>query len=405
MKVRATLSAGEIVELHAEIDRRLGGIGLDTQPAVAAKILELVSDPHSGLRQYAEVVKHDAALTGRLLRLANSAYFAQVKPVTTLERACVLLGLERLKAVALGFYLSRAAATDPGQVLSRRIWGESVLRACLASEIARLACPMHVPEAFTVGLMLDAGVPLLHRLLGKPVERIVESGEPPTRQFQVESDGLPFTHVDVVSVLIRRWSLPELLARPIEWHHTTPGDVERREPVHALHRVAYYTGAVVLTRHATPRVDRSMEGIAEGVLKLRSDVLAAAIRQATQEYAAIRDVFRDVADPVEDLSTIAERVHQQLVSVMDKALIESLRGELRSSPAEFMVAGHHIEIEVERGGKAVAYVRDERGERLISHVFEPGRFETASLLEALGIDPQPLAETADLDRHLRSLAA
>lgn len=405
MKVRATLSAGEVVELHAEIARKLGGIGLDTQPAVAAKILALVSDPHSGLKQYADVVRHDAALTGRLLRLANSAYFAQVKPVTTLERACVLLGLERLKAVALGFYLSRAAATDPRQVLSRRVWGESVLRACLASEVARLACPMHVPEAFTVGLMLDAGLPLLHRLLGKPVERIVESNEPPTRQFRVETDALPFTHVDVVSVLIRLWSLPELLARPIEWHHTPPGDSDRREPVHALHRVAYYAGAVVLTAHADPQVRHALEGVAQGVLKLSPDVLATVVRQAAQEYAAIRDVFRDVADPVENLSAMAERVHQQLLAAMDKAMIESLRVELRSGPVEFTVAGHRIEIEPGHGGRAVAYVRDARGERLISHVFEAGRVGAASLLEALGIDPQPAADTADLEHHLRSLAA
>lgn len=392
-------------ELHAEIDRKLSGLGVETQPAVAGKILALVGDPQAGMRQYADVVKHDAALTGRLLRLANSAFFAQVKPVTTLDRACVLMGLERLKAVALGFYLSRAAASDPNQVLSRRVWGESLLRACLASELARLVSPTHVPEAFTIGLMLDAGVPLLHRVLGKPIERIVESGESPTRQFNVEFEGLPFTHVDVVSVLLRRWSLPELLARPIEWHHTPPGDVERREPVHVLHRVAYYTGAVVLTATAVPGVGRLLEGVAEGTLKLRADALAVAVRKATVEYAAIREVFRDVADRVDDLSSMAERVHAQLISVMDKTLVASMRDDAGAAPAQFTVAGHCIEIETERDGRAVAYLRDERGERLLSHTFERGRLEAVPLLDALGIEPPPLEETVELERHLRAIAA
>jgi HD-like signal output (HDOD) protein len=141
MKPRSALTPPEVVELQAEIDRRLTGLGLPTQPAVAARILALVANPDAGLKQYADVLRHDAALTGRLLRLANSAYFAQIKPVTTIERSCVLLGLERLKAVSLGFYLSRAAATDPNHVLSRRVWTQSVLRACLAAEMARVTCP------------------------------------------------------------------------------------------------------------------------------------------------------------------------------------------------------------------------------------------------------------------------
>lgn len=405
MKVRSALSATEVVELHAEIDRKLSGMGVETQPAVAGKILSLVSDPQSGMRQYADVVKHDAALTGRLLRLANSAYFAQVKPVTTLERACVLMGLERLKAVSLGFYLSRAAASDPNQVLSRRVWGESVLRACLASELARLLMPSHVAEAFTIGLMLDAGLPLAHRLMGKPLERIVESGEPPAQQFTVEFEGLPFTHVDVVAVLMRRWSLPELLSRPIEWHHTPPGDAERREPVHVLHRVAYTAGSVLLTRTPVPRVGRMIEGVAGGTLKLPPDAVASAVRKATEEYAAVRVVFRDVADRVDDLASMAERVHAQLVSVMDESMIAGMRDDAGGGPARFTVAGHCIEIETERDGRAVAYLRDERGERLISHTFERGRLEAMTLLDALGIEPPPPGETQELERHLRSLAA
>lgn len=405
MKTRSTLTPAEAMELHAEIERRLANLGVETQPAVAARIVALVSDPQAGLRQYADIVKTDAALSGRLLRLANSALFAQVKAVTSLERACVLLGLERLKAVSLGFYLSRAVATDPASHLSRRVWGQAVLRACLAAELARAACPTRVPEAFTIGLMLDAGLPLLHRMLGRPVERIVRSAEPPARQFIVELETLPFTHVDVIAALVRRWSLPELLARPIESHHVPPLDTARTEPVHQLHRVAFYAGAVSLTHGVPTSVANAFPGIAQGVLNLTAESLANVVARATAEYTAIRDVFRDVADDVDNLAAMAERVHEQLLAVLDRSLAESLRQEVAEGPVRFTVGPHRIEIEADRAGRAVAYLSDERGERLVSYSFEAGRLGAAPLLDALGLEPAPPEQTADLEHHLRSLAA
>ncbi len=403
MKARHTLSPPEVDALRAEIDVRLAGQGLPTQPGVAAKILSLVADPEAGLRQYADVLKSDVALSGRLLRLANSAYFAQVTPVTAGERACVLLGLERLKAVSLGFYLSRAAATDPNQVLSRRVWGQSVLRACLAAELARMEAPGHVAEAFTIGLMLDAGAPLLHRLLGKPVERILSSGEAPAKQFVVEFEALPFTHVDVASALMRRWRLPELLSWPIERHHTAPGDVTRPEPLHVLHRIAFYTGSVSLTGAPAARVSKHFQGIAEGVLRLAPDAMGEVIQRATDEYGAIREVFREVADEIEDLGATAELAHSQLVALMDETMVAARPAP--AGPAEFTVAGQRVEIEPDRAGRAVAYLRDQRGERLVSHSFEVGRIDAAPLLDALGLDGASADETRDLERHLRSLAA
>jgi hypothetical protein len=73
---------------------------------------------------YAKLIRNDQAVSGRVLRLANSAFFAQRRPVTTIDRACVVLGTDRLKAVALGFHLSRACQTGGDKEYSRKIWGE-----------------------------------------------------------------------------------------------------------------------------------------------------------------------------------------------------------------------------------------------------------------------------------------
>ena len=59
MKLRKTLSAGEVEALWADLEQGLRGIGVSSQPEVAAKIVELVGNADAGLRDYADVIRAD----------------------------------------------------------------------------------------------------------------------------------------------------------------------------------------------------------------------------------------------------------------------------------------------------------------------------------------------------------
>jgi HD-like signal output (HDOD) protein len=401
MKPRSSLNAGEGVALLEYLQRRLDGAGLATQPEVATKILNLVSNPDSGLRDYSDAIRTDASLAGRLLRTANSAFFAQRQPVTNLDRACVLLGLERLKAISLGFYLSRSAIAEANAPLSRRVWGESLFRACLMAELGRQVVPGHIPEAFVVGLMMDAGIPLLAKWIGPPAERILAHELFPAEQFRAEFAALPYTHVDVVSAMARRWRLPDLLTKPIERHHIEPGGRMRCEPVHQLHRLAYCVGMV--------RLDQDQEApapdAAERLLGVNATVVTGAVKAAAREHTAMLDMFRDIASFSGDAGAIADRAHIQLVDVLDDAMISSLRRETRGSPEAFSIGGHRVEIEPMEDGQAMAYLADTRGRRLVSHSFNPLEHDAKAVMDALGLESTKGDQSAELDTHIRSLAA
>lgn len=405
MKPRSQLSAAEVDDLLGALEGRLHTVGIESQPEVAAKIIELVADPDAGLRQYADVVKADPALSGRLLRLANSAFFAQREPVTSLDRACVLLGLERLKAISLGFHLSRAASAGTKSDLSRRVWGAGVYRACLAAELSRTLCPGFSSEAFVIGLMLDCGVPILCDLVGVPARALVDADSPPLKQFRAEFDTLAYTHVDVAAVLCRRWRLPELLSKPIERHHIQPPESGRAEPVHLLHRVAYYVGALHLDGVCAPRQPAPLVPSAEKILGISTAQLGQVVCRAGQEYGAMSEMFRDVAKTVGDVDALADRVQGQLVELLDQVLMNQLAAETRQAEGIFTICEQQIEIEAGRSGVAIAYLVDASGTRLLSYVFRPGSETVGAILEALGLDNVRAAETVDLDQYLRSLAA
>lgn len=408
MRKRCELAAGEVPDLLEQVNRRLDGVGIETQPEVAMRLLELVSDPDAGLSDFAKVIRHDAALTGRLMRLANSAFFAQRQPVTSIDRACVVLGRERLRACSLGFYLSRAATTDPGCQLSRRIWGQSVLRGCLAAELARTAVSAFTSEAFVMGLMLDAGIPIMLRLLGPEYQRLLDADPTPARLFAEEYSQLAFTHADVVAALMKRWTMPDLLANPIAWHHVSPGDTHRDHAVYRMQRIAYYAGTLDLrAEDALARQSSPMPALAFRVLGFTPDQLSLAVQRASAEYQATIDIFTQVAEKLPDQESLSLRVHNELLSATEQLMVTAAAPPVAETPrlARFRLGGYEIEIEALHDGYAAMYLVDAGGRRLISYRFLAHEETPGSLRGVLGLEARQDDQVEQISGHLQKLAA
>jgi len=398
MKVRAMVTAAELIQLQENLDRKLERTGLESQPEVAMRLLNLVSNPEAQLRDYAQAIRVDQAISGRVLRLANSSFFAQRSVVTKLDRACLVLGIDRLKSISLGFHLSHAATKGGDRELARRVWGESVFRACLAAEAAKVVAPSLVSEAFVVGLMIDAGIPLMPKLAGPEYFAVYAENRSPGGLFRRESESMAFTHVDVVAAMGRLWRLPELLMRPIEWHHTRPADGQRDEPVHRLHRVAYITGMLSLSGAVSgPTLDADSPAVAtaQRVLGINNSEMGAVVARSVSEYSATIDFFSDITAGLPDLETLVERVHIGLIAALDRGLEAGLQHEEQGAVQRITVNGQSIEVTREKDGAVVAFLYDSRGEKLVTHRFEPGDVSARSLCDAFGLD---LSDPTDLER-------
>lgn len=403
MKPRHRLTVSEVNDLNGFLDRKLDGVGLPSQPEVVVRLLDLCADPTSNLNDFARIIRTDHAIAGRVLRLANSAMFAQRAPVSSLERACLVLGLERIKAISLGVHLSRAASCGHASATSRQVWGRSVLRACVAAEAARLAAPALVPEAFVIGLMSDAAIPLMPRLVGPHYDALLSEASAPGKLYRQESETLEFTHVDVVCALSRRWRLPDLLAKPIAWHHTRPPDVPQNDPVGRLHRIAYVTG--LLDFGDAERVTTGTPGIgsAQNVLRFSDAELRQIVTRSANEYSAAIAMFADAAAAIAEGESLLERVHAGLVAAVDHAVELDIAREGDEHPRRITIAGQTIEVARESDG-VVAYLYDAAGQRLMSHRFAPGVLTSADVADALALDLTTPEERVRLDDYLRKAA-
>lgn len=401
MKLRSEMNAAEIAELRQSLALRLENVGLVTQPEVAGRILRLISDPGAQVREYARAIGTDPGLSGRLLKLVNSAAFGQNTPVTSLDRACALLGIEKLRSFSLGFYLCRASLDDPSCAFSRRVWGQSVFRACLSAELARRLVPRLVSEAFVIGLIMDCGLPLLPGVLGEQALAVIDREDLPSRIYVAEYRTLPVTHVDIAAALAKRWGLPPLLARPIELHHAAPTDLQSTDPAQVLHRIAYYAGAIGL--EAIAEEDHPATTLPEmgvRVLGMDRDDLAKSVERACAEYSATSALFADVAETARDVELIAGRVHNRLLAVIEANIARSSGDDAR----RFVLGGFDIEVRRD-DGRPVACIIDAAGNSLVCHRFETSRVQMDELCRKLGVEPTPGDQSGQIEEYLNRLAA
>lgn len=402
---RCNLGSQDLANLHQRIERMLDRLGVETQPRVALRLIEMASDPDVQIKDYAEVIKTDWSLTGRILRLANSAFYAQRTEVTRLDRALVLLGIERTKAVTLGFYISRSLIGQGSKDVTRKVWGQSVFRACLASALAKAQCPGLASEAYVVGLMLDCGVPLMARALGDNYLELWNQKLSPAKLYEAEFKAMPFTHVDVADALMRRWRMPSLLAKPVMWHHTPPRAGATEDPLTLLHRLAYYAGTVQLG-DGVPTLKSSLPTVAGRFFEIGAAGLEKVVTSAAKEYAATIGMFKsETEDEVEAFEDVTEAVQQQLIEMMDEQMGRSVKMEERGGPESLVIDGLQFDVEPGKGGEVIAYISSLSGERLMSCVVKPNADSTASIKRVLGLEDVEDREIENLMRAMRAIAA
>lgn len=188
--------------------------------AIASQALALTTDSDADLSQFSDVIGGDPAFTADVLFLANSSLFGFPSRMHSLRHAIALLGLERIKALAVtvamrGFLGKRNS-------LAHQCWQHSVACAVVCQEISAI---FDFPGdcAYTAGIMHDIG--RLGLLKSYPAEMMAAlSGQYPDTQdvLRAEREMLTVDHACAGSWLIAHWALPKDFSEVCKHHHDAP---------------------------------------------------------------------------------------------------------------------------------------------------------------------------------------
>lgn len=189
-------------------------------PDAAMRLNALLVDPDASARDIAEVVSVDAALTARVLRAVNSAYFGLRTRVDTISKAISMIGTSELHSLVLTTSASQAFKNISYKLMDMEtFWQHSVRAALAARGFAETALKRHRERVFLAALMHDIGKLVLYHQVPAVSARILEAVGEGRQQEEVEASLLGFTHADVGAVLLERWNLPPSLTVPVRYHH------------------------------------------------------------------------------------------------------------------------------------------------------------------------------------------
>src|SRR5437870_11113602 len=78
---------------------------LPSLPSIAVQVLDLAQKPDADIAEIARVISKDPALSSKILRTVNSSFYGRANTISTISHALVLLGLQSVKTLVLGFSL------------------------------------------------------------------------------------------------------------------------------------------------------------------------------------------------------------------------------------------------------------------------------------------------------------
>lgn len=198
---------------------------LPTPKGVALAIVQLTRDENVCVPEIVRALKADPALSGRIIKAANTANKAR-RPVAAVPDAVTVIGINTVKNLALGFSLISNYRNGKCRNFDYdRYWSRSLLVANAAQCFAAHAPSAAGEELFVCGLLGRIGQLALasaypdaySELLGRHADApLIERRARERERFGISDD-------EMTAELLAGWGIPKQLAEPVRFHENPEG--------------------------------------------------------------------------------------------------------------------------------------------------------------------------------------
>jgi diguanylate cyclase (GGDEF)-like protein len=196
---------------------------LPTPRGVALAILKISQRENATLEAIARVVQTDPALSGRLIKLANTASYI-ARPVVSVQDVVARLGMARVRQLALGFSLVDQYRSGACQAFDyQEYWSHSLLMALCMQALGRRVHVADADELFVCGLLAQVGRLALATAYPDEYNSVLMAhhADPAQAIIVQERARLETDHIELGIVMICDWGMPKAFTGPIT-HYEYP---------------------------------------------------------------------------------------------------------------------------------------------------------------------------------------
>jgi len=213
-------------------------VSLPSLPRAVALLMSELAHAEPSLRRLNQFFGTDPALAARLLELANSPTFQLQGRIAGISEALAVLGTGQLRTLVSTAPLGTTSRSVPG-VNMQQFWRYSLNTARMARSLAGLVHQSQT-AAYSAGLLHAVGELVLHLADPEAVQKVNALVAPlDLRRARMEQRLLGYTFADVSAGLARSWQLPQVLVDALQ-HQNAPFEGEASEALAGvLHLAAW----------------------------------------------------------------------------------------------------------------------------------------------------------------------
>lgn len=298
------------------MDRLFSSPQLPSMPAVAMQIIGLVQEDEANVDKIAEAISLDPALSAKMLKTVNSGFYGLPKTIGSVHQAVVVLGLNSVKTLALGFSLVGKLTESSGEGFDQMAyWRRSLYCATAAKLLCQKLKIVQAEEVFMASLLQDVGVLAFVQVLGAEYTVVLNATEGDHRILSaLEADQLGGDHTEVGGALTESWGLPPVLVESIRLHEKADDADESMQELIRVVNAGSYAADVIEFSDDQQRIDSYREFYAKwfGIEKDDADELLAEICVSAMETQRLFELPTGELYNPDEILTRANRALEQI---------------------------------------------------------------------------------------------
>lgn len=180
---------------------------LPAMPRAVTDLLGEMNKEDPSPKRVGQLIGHDPALTTRVLRLSNSAFFRVSRKIGSADEAVAMLGMTHVRSLVMAAALGASFKNVPGVDL-KQFWRYSLRVAEISKSLAGVL-RQNQGNAFTAGLIHAIGILVMHIAMPDAVAPLDMATSPfDLTRGAAEKAAFGYTYADVGAGMAERWQFP-----------------------------------------------------------------------------------------------------------------------------------------------------------------------------------------------------